>query len=225
MQTALPEPVRIFMPAFGLLGIDFGYGFDSINQTQQTPNGWEVPFYHWATILVYLSKSFIMSNYRHLIFIFLCVLSQFSMAQRGVRLAYIDMDEILENVDEYATASALLEKRRGVEKGVRGKKMELKGREEQLQAEKVLTQELIEDRQMELRIFREEIVDLQNKYFGPNGEYIQQKNKLLKPIQDQVLSIVRQIAQERKYDFVFDRSSDLVMLYSSKNYDISSLVA
>lgn len=167
-----------------------------------------------------------MSNYRHLIFIFLCVLSQFSMAQRGVRLAYIDMDEILENVDEYATASALLEK--NVEewkKGLEVKKMELKGREEQLQAEKVLlTQELIEDRQMELRIFREEIVDLQNKYFGPNGEYIQQKNKLLKPIQDQVLSIVRQIAQERKYDFVFDRSSDLVMLYSSKNYDISSLV-
>ena len=167
-----------------------------------------------------------MSKYRHLIFIFLCVFSQFSMAQRGVRLAYIDMDEILENVDEYATASALLEK--NVEewkKGLEVKKMELKGREEQLQAEKVLlTQELIEDRQMELRIFREEIVDLQNKYFGPNGEYIQQKNKLLKPIQDQVLSIVRQIAQERKYDFVFDRSSDLVMLYSSKNYDISSLV-
>ena len=36
--------VRIFMPAFGLLGIDFGYGFDSINQTQQTPNGWETHF-------------------------------------------------------------------------------------------------------------------------------------------------------------------------------------
>ena len=54
--------------------------------------------------------------------------------------------------------------------------MELKGREEQLQAEKVLlTQELIEDRQMELRIFREEIVDIQNKYFGPNGEYINKK--------------------------------------------------
>ena len=35
---------------------------------------------------------------------------------------------------------------------------------------------------------------------------------------------MRQIAQERKYDFVFDRSSDLVMLYSAKNYDISNLV-
>ena len=53
---------------------------------------------------------------------------------------------------------------------------------------------------------------------------IKQKSKLLKPIQDRVLGIVRQIAQERKYDFIFDRSSDLVMLYSAKNYDISDLV-
>ena len=167
-----------------------------------------------------------MKNYRPLLLIFICVLSQFVSAQRGVRLAYIDMDEILENVDEYATASQLLEQ--NVEewkKEIEVKKMELKGREEQLQAEKVLlTPELIEDRQTELDIFRKEVVDLQRKFFGPNGQYINQKNKLLKPIQDQVLSIVRQIAQERKYDFVFDRSSDLVMLYSSKNYDISSLV-
>ena len=35
---------------------------------------------------------------------------------------------------------------------------------------------------------------------------------------------MRQIALERKYDFVFDRSSEFVMLFSSKNYDISSLV-
>ena len=167
-----------------------------------------------------------MKNYRPLLLILICVLSQFVSAQRGVRLAYIDMDEILENVDEYATASQLLEQ--NVEewkKEIEVKKMELKGREEQLEAEKVLlTPELIEDRQTELDIFRKEVVDLQRKFFGPNGQYINQKNKLLKPIQDQVLSIVRQIAQERKYDFVFDRSSDLVMLYSSKNYDISSLV-
>ena len=167
-----------------------------------------------------------MNRCHSLIFVILCALTQFTFAQRGVRLAYIDMDEILENIDEYSTANSLLEKNvEDWKKDIEIKKMELKGREEQLQAEKVLlTQELIEDRQKELDIFRKEIVDLQNKYFGPKGVYIEQKNKLLKPIQDQVLSIVRQIAQERKYDFVFDRSSDLVMLYSSKNYDISSLV-
>ena len=167
-----------------------------------------------------------MKAFRPFLFVFLFTLVQQSYAQRGVRLAYIDMDEILENVEEYKTAATLLDKNvANWKKDIEIKKMELKGREEQLQAEKVLlTQELIEDRKLELQLFRSEIIDLQTKYFGPTGDYIQQKNNLLKPIQDQVLSIVRQIAQERKYDFVFDRSSDLVMLYSAKNYDISNLV-
>lgn len=167
-----------------------------------------------------------MKAFRPFLFVFLFTLVQQSYAQRGVRLAYIDMDEILENVEEYKTAATLLDNNvANWKKDIELKKMELKGREEQLQAEKVLlTQELIEDRKLELQLFRSEIIDLQTKYFGPTGDYIQQKNNLLKPIQDQVLSIVRQIAQERKYDFVFDRSSDLVMLYSAKNYDISNLV-
>ena len=36
--------IRIFMPAFGLLGIDFGYGFDNVNSNLSTPNGWETHF-------------------------------------------------------------------------------------------------------------------------------------------------------------------------------------
>ena len=36
--------VRIFMPAFGLLGIDFGYGFDNPDPALRTPNGWETHF-------------------------------------------------------------------------------------------------------------------------------------------------------------------------------------
>jgi Skp family chaperone for outer membrane proteins len=126
-----------------------------------------------------------MNVVRSLLMLFLSCSSLMSFAQRGVRLAYIDMDEILENVDDYTTASLLLEKNVATWKeDIAVKKMELKGREEQLQAEKVLlTPELIEDRQNELSLFRSEIVALQTKYFGSQGNYIQQKNKLLKPIQ------------------------------------------
>ena len=35
--------LRVFMPAFGLLGIDFGHGFDPIGK-QQSPHGWETHF-------------------------------------------------------------------------------------------------------------------------------------------------------------------------------------
>ena len=147
-------------------------------------------------------------------------------AQRGVRIAYIDMNIILDNIDEYQKANALLNDRI-VEwkKEIELKKIQLQQYENQLEAERVLlTPELITDRELEIKDFATEIIALQEKRFGPKGDRIIQRNKLIKPIQVQVLAIVQDIAKERKYDFVFDRSADVVMLYSSKNYDISDLV-
>jgi len=43
LNRSVGAGLRIFMPAFGLLGIDFGYGFDPIPGTTR-PNGWETHF-------------------------------------------------------------------------------------------------------------------------------------------------------------------------------------
>ena len=58
--------VRIFMPAFGLLGIDFGYGFDNPTGSNE-PNGWETHFYNWTTVL---SIFFIQLKYLFVFFVF-----------------------------------------------------------------------------------------------------------------------------------------------------------
>ena len=156
----------------------------------------------------------------------LCFLYFSIHAQRGTRIAYIDMDVILSKNKEFSTANQLLdEKITQWKKEVELKKIQLKRLEDQFAVEKILlTPELISDRELEIKDFASEIVSLQEKRFGPNGDMMIQKNQLLKPVQDQILSIVQDIAKERKYDFVFDRSSDIIMLYSAKNYDISELV-
>ena len=136
------------------------------------------------------------------------------------------MDVILSKNKEFVTASQLLdEKISQWKKEIELKKIQLKRMEDQFAVEKILlTPELIADRELEIKDFAGELISLQEKRFGPNGDMMIQKNQLLKPVQDQVLSIVQVIAKERKYDFVFDRSSDIIMLYSAKNYDISELV-
>ena len=156
----------------------------------------------------------------------LCMLSMTIHAQRGARIAYIDMDVILSKNKEFITANRLLdEKTSQWKKEIELKKIQLKRIEDQFAVEKILlTPELIADRELEIKDFASEVISLQEKRFGPNGDMMIQKNQLLKPVQDQVLSIVQDIAKERKYDFVFDRSSDIIMLYSAKNYDISELV-
>ena len=147
-------------------------------------------------------------------------------AQRGTRVGYIDMNVILESVEEYGKASQLLDKNiEKWKKEIELKKIQLKQFEDQLNTERILlTPELIKDREMEIKDFASEIVNLQEKRFGPQGDMIVQRSKLIQPVQDQVLTVVKQIAEEKKYDFIFDRSSSVTMLYSAKIYDISDLV-
>ena len=83
---------------------------------------------------------------------------------------------------------------------------------------------VFKDKELEIEDFALELINLQEKRFGSNGDMIKQRIKLLQPIQDQVLTIIQEIAKEKKYDFIFDRSSEGTMLYSAKNYDISDLV-
>tara|TARA_Y100000389_G_C17440596_1_gene508333 strand:+ start:1542 stop:2138 length:597 start_codon:yes stop_codon:yes gene_type:complete len=146
--------------------------------------------------------------------------------QRGTKVGYIDMAYILGTVDEYNKASDLLGKNiENWKKEIEIKKLELEQIKDQLNTERIiLTPELIEDRELEIQDFASEIIRLQEKRFGPNGDMIIQRFKLMQPLQDQVMSIVKQVAEESKYDFIFDRSSTATMLYSVKNYDISDLV-
>ena len=161
-----------------------------------------------------------------LLFVFTLSFCNILNAQRGTRVGYIDMNIILESVVEYKKANQLLD--RNIEnwkKEIELKKIQLKQIEDQLNVERILlTPELIKDRELEIQDFALDIINLQEKRFGPVGDMILQRSKLIQPVQDQVLTIVKQIAEEKKYDFIFDRSSSVTMLYSAKIYDISDLV-
>ncbi len=159
------------------------------------------------------------------IFLVLIIITS-SKAQKQIRIGYVDMNVVLNKNNNYkASQKTLDEKIEQWKKEIELRKIKLKQIQDQFQAEKILlTPELIADRELEIKIFADEIISLQEKRFGPEGDMVLERNMLLKPLQDQVLTIVQEIAKEKKYDFIFDRSSDLIMLYSTKNYDISDLV-
>lgn len=147
-------------------------------------------------------------------------------AQRGVRMAYVDMEYILENVEEYREATEQLEtkvQRWKVE--VEQKQSIVEQMKKDLMAEKVLlTPELIGEREEEIQILEREMIEYQQDRFGPQGDLVLQKRRLIQPIQDQVFNEVQKIGVNKKYDFIFDKSADVVMLYSEKRHDISDLI-
>lgn len=147
-------------------------------------------------------------------------------AQRGVRIGYIDTEYILENIPEYQEATSQLEgKVQKWKTEIEQKLNEVEIKKKNLSNESVLlTKELIEEREEDIQFEENEILDYQQKRFGPNGDLIIQKKQLIQPIQDQIFAAVQDIAKNKKFDFVFDKSADVVMLYSAERFDISEQV-
>jgi Skp family chaperone for outer membrane proteins len=159
------------------------------------------------------------------LFVFLVSLSSFAQS-RGVKIGYIDMEYILEKVPDYAEAKNQLEqKAQKWKQEIEVKKNEISKLKEILNTEKVLlTKELIEERNEEIAFLEKELLEYQEKRFGARGDLIIQKTVLVKPIQDQVFTAIQDIAETKKYDFIFDKSSDLTMLFAAQRFDISDQV-
>ena len=161
-----------------------------------------------------------------LFFIAFTICSLYGFSQRGVRLGYVDMEYILENVDEYRDATEQLNaKAQKWKQEIELKLSTVAQMKKDLMAEKVLlTNELIAEREEEIQILEKEVLDYQQDRFGPQGDLVLQKRLLIQPIQDQVFNEVQKIGANKKYDFIFDKSADVVMLYSQKRHDVSDLV-
>jgi Skp family chaperone for outer membrane proteins len=145
---------------------------------------------------------------------------------KGVKIGYIDMEYILQNVPSYTEAKNQLElKAQKWKQEIEVRNNEITRLKDALKTEQVLlTKELIAEKQEEITFQEKELLDYNQKRFGPNGDLLIQKSVLVKPIQDQIFTIVQDLADSKKYDFIFDKSSDLTMLFAAKRYDISDQV-
>ena len=159
-------------------------------------------------------------------FILLFLASTFIFAQRGIKIGYIDTEYILENLPEYNQISKRLEEKAGDwKKEIEERSRKIDQKKESLKSERILlTSEMIEEIEEEILIDEEELSEYQQKRFGPRGDLIIQKQQLIQPIQDQIFNAIRELAKSRNYDFIFDKSADIVMLYSDKRYDVSDQI-
>lgn len=142
------------------------------------------------------------------------------------RFAYVDTDYILKQIPEYKQAQQQIDQLAKQWEGeIASLFSDVDALTRAFQAEKILlTEEMQKERQEEIKQKEKQARELQQKYFGPEGELFKKRKELVKPIQDQVYNAVKEIATRRKLDFVFDKSSDLIMLYTNPANDVSDEV-
>ena len=161
-----------------------------------------------------------------LFFVLIAFIGLNTFSQRGQRIGFVDMNYILENIPAYAKAQVQLDKKVTFwQQDLDKIKNEIAVMQTDLSNEKaLLTDDLIADKEEDIVIKQLELKKKEEEYFSSNGSLFLLRKQLVTPIQDQVYNASQEIAKARKYDFVFDKSSDLIMLYSNKANDISELV-
>ena len=146
--------------------------------------------------------------------------------QKNVRIGFLDLDLVLNNNNDYLTANQELESKINIWRTeIENKQKEILGKKESLKIESaLLTNELIEERIEDIKYDEDLLNTYIDKRFGVEGDWIKEKVLLSQPAQDEILIAIREIAADRKLDYVFDSSADILVLHSEKKYDISDLV-
>jgi Skp family chaperone for outer membrane proteins len=136
------------------------------------------------------------------------------------------MDYILSNIDDYKTANEEYDIKLNLwRKEIESRTNKIESRLKELEIKKpLLPDEVYQNLIDEIDFDKKQLEQYAQKRFGPKGDWLVQEKILIQPIQDEVLAIVQEIADKNKFDFIFDKSSAIIMLYSEKKYDISELV-
>lgn len=75
-----------------------------------------------------------------------------------------------------------------------------------------------------LRDLDQRIANFRAQKFGQNGELFQKQNELMKPVQDRVFKAIQDVAKEEGYDYVLDKSGEILMMYTNEEYDLTQKV-
>lgn len=148
-------------------------------------------------------------------------------AQRGgLKVGYIDMEYILQNVPEYQESLEHLNNKAQKWSGeIAKKKTAIDQLKEELENERpLLTIELIEEKEEEIEYLTNEMFEYQEQKFGVGGDFLTQKRQLIQPMQDQIFNAVQEIGENRKYDYIFEVSAEALMLYAARRHDLSDIV-
>lgn len=157
------------------------------------------------------------------IFLVGCFGLNFVSAQK---FGYIDSDFILGKMPEYQKAQGEIDQlAAGWQKELQDMSAKVESLYASFKAEEVLlTEEMRNDRQTEIKKKEAELKEYQTKIFGFDGLYFLKKKELIKPLQDKVWDAVEKVAKANRLAIVFDKAAELTMIYTDPRHDYTDFV-
>tara|TARA_B110000971_G_C19872724_1_gene436972 strand:+ start:144 stop:656 length:513 start_codon:yes stop_codon:yes gene_type:complete len=151
------------------------------------------------------------------------IITSSSWAQK---FAYVDSQFILEHIPEYKQAKQQLDDlsydwQEDIEKAY----TQIDQLYRAYQTDKVLlTDKMRQTREDEIIQKEKDVKELQQQRFGTEGDLFKKQEELIRPIQNQIYNAIQEFATDGRYGVIFDKSSDLLMLFADENLDKSERI-
>jgi outer membrane protein len=139
------------------------------------------------------------------------------------RYAVVDTKYILDKMPEYKDAQKKLDQTSMQwQKEIDTKQAMLDKMYKDFEAEQImLSDTLKKKREDQLFNMEKEVRDLQRKRFGYEGDLFKLRQELVKPIQDKVYNAIQQLAVNRMYELIFDKSEGITVIFADPKLDKS----
>jgi len=139
------------------------------------------------------------------------------------KFGFVDSEYILRNIPSYEAAQDELDNlSQAWEQEVQKEYTAIEEMYKSYKAERVLlSEEMREKREGEIIAKENSVKELQQKYFGSEGELFKKREELVKPIQDAVYKAIKEMAAEGGYAIIFDTAGGASILYSNPRFDKS----
>lgn len=158
--------------------------------------------------------------------VFMGVMAPAALLSQKFSVAYVDMQYILKNLPQYETANeqlSMISKR--WQKEIDAAQQEVQILTSNYQTEQIfLSADMKTKREEEILQKEQYVLELKRKYFGQDGEWYKKREALLKPIQDEIYTAIQELASEKRYDVIKDRSAEPSLIYMSGKLDVSDQV-
>jgi len=159
------------------------------------------------------------------ILLLLCIFT-FAATSWAQKFAYVDSQFILEHIPEYTQAQEQLENLSYQwQEEIEAAYQNIDQLYRAYQTDKVLlTDKMRQAREDEIIQKEKDVKELQQQRFGTDGDLYKKQEELIRPIQNQIFNAIQEYAKEGRYGVIFDKSSDLLMLYADENLDKSEKI-
>ena len=152
----------------------------------------------------------------------LLITTSLCFTAQAQKFAYCDVDKILNTMPDYQKAQTDLDNIAAKwRQEIAQEYDKIKGMYNKYQAEQVLlSEETRKQREDEITQKETEVRELQKSKFGTEGALFLKRQELVKPLQEKVYNTIERYANDKGYEFIFDKGT-AGMIFSNPKYDIT----